>query len=465
MQLIYPIGLLALAGIIIPVIIHLWSIKQGKTLKIGSISLLGESASATSKSFRLTDWLLFILRCLLLILIAFVLTQPFLKKKFKPTSNSGWILVEGKQFANVYQNHKQRLDSLLNLGFELHELNLGFQELKLADTIRKFNETTHLSYSSLLKKLNTQMPVGYTAYIFADKKINNFGGELPKTSIKLIWKDISTADTVKTWSTQFLGRTYEGKSMPSLTAYTAVVSPKIPAPLSVAIYEPYGNDSKYVKAGLGAIEDFTKREIIVQDLSASTAAQADIVFWLSEKEIEPYLAKLKPSAKIFTYQKGKVADVSSILNLAKSTEGNGAIKLYKHIQTNNQKGKIVWADGFGEPVLLSETKNEHNYFYFYSRFNPQWTDLVWNEQFVNALMPMVLGEQNSTDFGFETNSLDQRLITSNQHITTTTNKTALVPELSKNKPLDQVILILAFITLLIERILSFRKIKLNNVKS
>ena len=81
MQLLYPIGLLALAGLIIPVIIHLWSVKTGKTLKIGSINLLGESANATSKSLKITDWLLFVLRCLLLIIIGLMLAQPLWQKK------------------------------------------------------------------------------------------------------------------------------------------------------------------------------------------------------------------------------------------------------------------------------------------------------------------------------------------------------------------------------------------------
>ena len=65
LQLLNPIWLFAIGGIVIPLIIHLWNIKKGKTLKVGSISLLGESSRQSAKSLKLIDLLLLFLRCLL----------------------------------------------------------------------------------------------------------------------------------------------------------------------------------------------------------------------------------------------------------------------------------------------------------------------------------------------------------------------------------------------------------------
>jgi UDP-N-acetylglucosamine:LPS N-acetylglucosamine transferase len=56
----------ALAALSIPVIIHLWNIRPGKTLKVGSISLITEASKSTKRSFKLLDILLLIIRCLLL---------------------------------------------------------------------------------------------------------------------------------------------------------------------------------------------------------------------------------------------------------------------------------------------------------------------------------------------------------------------------------------------------------------
>ncbi|WP_431292206.1 BatA domain-containing protein [Pedobacter sp. P26] len=113
MHFLYSIGLFALAGIIVPLIIHLWNVKQGKILKIGSIALLGESSSASSKSFKINDWLLFVLRCLLLVLLAFVLAHPYLKKIVSARSKNGWILVEKNNFPRVFKTHQKTVDSLL----------------------------------------------------------------------------------------------------------------------------------------------------------------------------------------------------------------------------------------------------------------------------------------------------------------------------------------------------------------
>ena len=456
MSLLYPIGLLALAGLIIPVLLHLWNIKQGKTLKIGSIALLGENASSSARSFKITDWLLFVLRCLLLILIAFVLAQPLLKKEVKATKNSGWILVDIGQFPEVYQSQKKSIDSLLNLGFELHDFNLGFKSFLLKDSKEKVEQVKKLSYTSLLNQLNVSIPAGYSAYLFADHRLHNFEGKLPKLNFNLVWRTLNSTDTVKTWSTKFLDKNYEGKSTPSLTSYSANSTQNLPI-IKVAIYDPVGADAKYIKAGLSAIQDFTKRKIHISNWNASNP-DADVVFWFSE---QPFDSKLKADATLFTYQKGKVMQVNSILNLG--SESNQEIELKQRINKDEIKGVSIWSDGFGEPILVKRQESQVNHYYFYSRFNPQWTDLVWNEQFVKALLPIVLGNQSTADFGFENNPADQRALAKQQLVDNKINQSSTT-SIVTTQNLERLFWILALVVLIIERILSFRK-KLDHVKN
>ena len=436
MQFLYPIGLLALAGLLIPVLIHLWDTKKGKTLKIGSIALLSENATTNSKSFKLTDLLLFVLRCLILILVAFIVAQPYLKKTNLTTKNKGWILVDKARFAAIYNTQRSSIDSLLNLGFELHDFNLGFKPFSLKDSASKAETSARLGYSSLLNQLNAEIPSGYSAYLFADRRLNNFDGSLPLLSFKLIWKEVQNLDTLKTWSTTFLDKIYAGKSTPSLTTYTVNQAQNLPT-LTVAIYDPKGEDSKYIKAALNAISDFTKRKIEIE----KSVAKADVVFWLSDEPIHS-----SDEQRIFSYQKGKTIAVNSTIR-------EFSVELKKRIAADNLKGTAIWTDGYGEPILL---KDSVNHFYFYSRFNPQWTDLVWNEQFMNALIPIVLGNQNAGDFGFEANDADQRVLDKTQFVESKINTSTGISNVSTNQPLDKIIWILAFILLIIERVLSFR---------
>ena len=441
MNLVYPIGLLALVGLIIPVLIHLWSVKRGKTLKIGSIALLGESATVSSKSFKLTDLLLFVLRCLILMLIAFILAQPYCKKTSLISKNKGWILIDKTRFGEVYETHRKPIDSLLNLGFELHDFNLGFNLFSLKDSTAQNEASAKLSYNDLIHQLNKQIPSGYSAYIFANRRLSNFEGNLPKLNFNLTWRYIQHRDSLKGWSTTFLDKVYEGTSTPSLTHYTANPSQNLPA-IKVAIYDPKGEDSKYIKAALNSISDFTKRKIEIN----KSSNKADVVFWLSDQPITT------PAATVFSYQKGKIETVNSTLQV--SAEPNQLIELKKRVALDSLKGSAIWTDGYGEPILIKE--NRANHFHFYSHFNPQWSDMVWSEQFVKSLISIVLGNKTTEDFGFETHDADQRVIDKKQFVDVKIN-TSVISSITTNQSLTPILWFLAFLLLVIERILSFRK--------
>lgn len=458
MQLLYPIGLLALAGLIIPVIIHLWNVKKGKTLKIGSIALLGESARASSKSLHIKDWPLFILRCLLLILITILLAQPYFKKANGQKKQSGWVLVQKDQFKQVYNVQKKTIDSLLDLGFELHEFNLGFEAMTLQDTLTAVEER-ELSYSSLFKQLNSQLPAHFPVYLFAGHQLNQFNGTLPTIALDLKWKTTLTTDTLKQWTSQFEGKSYQAQSTPSLTSYTAVANGAAPPIIEVLIHDPSGTDRKYVEAALNAMGDFTKRKITIKTWGAGAEPEAMVGFWLSDQQIDQkHLSRLKNGGKLFTYAKGKIRALGTSLNLSNRAWGNyQTVNLYQSIIPIQLGGEMVWSDGFGHPILSKETKGNYEQYHFYSRFDPKWTDLVWSEQFVKALMPVVYTDQDAMDFGFEYHPADQRQLAQAQKQFIQLNSSAALEKNSISTPLDHLFWLLAFLILIIERILSFRK--------
>ncbi|RZL52911.1 MAG: hypothetical protein EOO93_21765 [Pedobacter sp.] len=103
MQLLFPIGLLAISSLIVPILIHLWNVKKGRTLKIGSISLLGESSTLQSKSLKIKDWLLFLVRCLLLLMLTIILCSPYILNESQPRKEKGWIMISAALLKEVYQ--------------------------------------------------------------------------------------------------------------------------------------------------------------------------------------------------------------------------------------------------------------------------------------------------------------------------------------------------------------------------
>ncbi|MFO7720744.1 MAG: BatA domain-containing protein, partial [Gillisia sp.] len=103
-----PTYFLALLGLAVPLAIHLWSKKEGRTIKIGSIQLLKQSDPKKSSSIKLNELWLLILRLLVISILVLILTTPQLKLKGKNIPVT--YLIEPSLLA--YENVKSLIDTL-----------------------------------------------------------------------------------------------------------------------------------------------------------------------------------------------------------------------------------------------------------------------------------------------------------------------------------------------------------------
>ena len=55
-------------------------------------------------------------------------------------------------------------------------------------------------------------------------------------------------------------------------------------------------------------------------------------------------------------------------------------------------------------------ENKLSVFHFYSRFNPDWNELVWSNDFPKALIPIIIPEQHAS----EIHPSDKRSVRQNQ---------------------------------------------------
>src|SRR4051812_887055 len=85
-----PIFLWALAGLSIPVAIHLLSRKEGKILKLGSLRHVQETSTQQFRGIRLNEISLLLLRCALIAIFGLMLAGVFLTVP----NNTKWVLVE-----------------------------------------------------------------------------------------------------------------------------------------------------------------------------------------------------------------------------------------------------------------------------------------------------------------------------------------------------------------------------------
>ena len=499
-QLLNPIWLFGISGIIIPLLIHLWNVKKGKTLKIGSVSLLGESSRQNARSLRLLDLLLLLLRCLLIIIVSILLAKPVWISSNSASRKGGWILIEKDNFTETYSNFQKEIDSLDQAGFDLHLFEAGFKaeelnKLKDSEIIRD-STAAQLSYWSLLRILDQEITTGKEAYIFTQNRLNRFKGERPEIVTKIKWKtytpkDSSTKWIENAWFTNDSIRAVIAQSEPkgikkipvnidpsnrnaaftldikdgntSLSFKNASDSKQKPvtvdtSTIRIAVYtDDFKKDAEYLNAAIRAIQKYTERKIELSSVKSGLINESqNIVFWLSEKmPPESQIKNLRAGSSLFIYEKGKTEEVNSLIVLPEHSLQKEEIKLQKRVAIAERSinNYTVWEDGFGQPLLGLEITNKLKLYHFYSRFNPEWNGLVWNEDFAKILVPLIIPDlRNQSSELNDRRSLTESLIipAKAQIISGTVLKNA-------ESDLKHVFWISLILLFLCERWLSFRK--------
>lgn len=472
LQLLYPLGLLAVAGIVIPVIVHLWNIKNGKTLKIGSIALLGTPSNQRSRNFKVTDWPLLLLRCLLFLWIAFLLAQPLFSSKVSSSTHPGWVLVEKQHFPLLWKSNKRTLDSLVKLGYQIRDFNLGFQPLQLKDTATAFSKPAArpLSYFSLLKQFDVRVVPGSTVYLFTTNLLDRFEGEQPKINIDLQWKLLPVISGQASWlSAAFQlsngdvrqqiahssaeGTFYRNNTVKKNTVVDITVDS---AKLKVLVYGKDQSDVRYVKAAVQAISDFTERRVQVieiQSLSHIDGRPA-VVFWLSDQEIgQPQLNQLPAGSTLIQYAGGPKEKLTSVI---RDQEGLTFpdVSLFQRTKFVGKIAQPVWTDGYGIPLLTVDTSRKIRHYQFYSHFNQNWTDLVWTNGMVRALMPLIFPGD-----GFVNDRRSQRVITElPQLLKVKRERSGGIIAYAENH-LSNLFWWLLLVTFFIERLLTYQRVE------
>lgn len=431
LQLLNPIALLASAAVIIPVLVHLWNVRTGKTLRVGSIALLATSARRRASSLRITNWPLFLLRCFLLLLLAFLLARPVWNNTPKANAQAGWILIPARQLATAHTHFGARIDSLLAAGLELHNLGTGFEKLQLKDTLQyntsAANNSALLPPWSLLKVLDAHLPNAFPVHVFTDNRLSSYQGNRPLTRLGIHWNSFSMGDSLyRSPALQWVTpngkiRNIEWVSTPAGNYYTesiagAALTGNIDtAIIRVGIY-PGKNiaDAQYVKAALQAIGQFTGRRMtttILQTGQAPATAQ-NIVFNLDEQlnvgqssrrmtgkpsTTDNLLSYIAPKGILFQYDSGHTVTGASWLQEGSLTTGESIQHKIYRFTNSPATGIPIWTLANGQP-LLSMTEQEGKRVYHYkSRFNPAWSDMVWEGDFVQTLLPLVLSAPVFTD--------------------------------------------------------------------
>ena len=279
--------LYALIGLLTPIVIHLWSKRENKIRKIGSIRFLPESETSQSKSLQLNEKRLLLIRCLLLALLSFLLSDVYYLSGQE--KGDRLVLVDP---AVLNDSRVQRaLDTLDNEYIRLW--TSGFPELN--DQIGS-DSSKHNYWDLILQAESLQ---GDSLLVIGTSNFSRFEGKRIATSKHIDWVDIApltsilyTHRVLKTPTTCYA---LKGKTSVDKTSYQLVqlesAKPKETKwdtlKIQLVFEKNFSRDRTYLLAALRSIERLTKRPMRIDSHTVNeyvnTIEQSmDWVFWLSE---------------------------------------------------------------------------------------------------------------------------------------------------------------------------------------
>jgi hypothetical protein len=296
----HPGFLWALAGLGIPIAIHLVSRKEGNVIYMGSLRHLDVSVTRQFKTIRLNQLLLLILRILLISILVLILSGAFWRSA---SSLKKWMLFENGTEND--QGIRSLRDSLEKLGYESRSLSKDFPPLK--DTAA----TSADCYWSLSETL-CALPLS-DVIIFAWMKADKFQGKRISLPGNQHWiavepNPVDFLSEAQVWGNDSLcvrlGHSnsteteFESLRLKSTSAdpwfkmanYRDSVRITSPQPISIELVrdDDAGSDVRIMKAALVTLQHAFPRTIALSEGTAKNKFQkVDFVIWLSKKTQPP----------------------------------------------------------------------------------------------------------------------------------------------------------------------------------
>ena len=316
MFFINPSFLWALLGLSVPVAIHLWSKKEGKTIKVGSLKFLQKSDSQKSSSIKLNEFWLLLLRMLLITILVFILAEPGLY--YKSENSPITYLVEKSLLSS--SKVKSLTDSLNNTA-EVRFLETDFPEYQ--PEIVKDTLSESPNYWKLAKEMETLKTD--SVVVFTNVFVSGIKGKRPEISKNIHWINLNPG----TAKTNLVGAVKRGNEIEKISVISAaeifkfqkgkqnLTTSEIKAEfrnipvveldtLQVQIYaeEEFQTESKYIKASFLALEKYLEQPIEILNFEEENfnSNSEEILIWLSEKSAP------KTEGKVLVFRKDSLAN-------------------------------------------------------------------------------------------------------------------------------------------------------------
>ncbi len=195
-----PLALIALFGLLVPLLIHLWERRQGRRVLVGSIRWLEAAEERRVSRLRFTDLWRWLLRSLIVVLFILLLAGAGWRSSSPEPASHHWVLIEPLQAEGTTLNRV--LDSLQRSGHTVRWLAAGFPEWKRDAAPPPYDTTAH--YWSYLREIAIHADPPDTVTVLARPRLRHFRGERPGLPFVVHWRSLPEGD-----ASSFLGAAWQ----------------------------------------------------------------------------------------------------------------------------------------------------------------------------------------------------------------------------------------------------------------
>ncbi|WP_299990130.1 BatA domain-containing protein [uncultured Pontibacter sp.] len=501
MTFLSPYWLFAASAILVPIAIHLWNRRQGKTVKVGSLRWLEPSASRRWSSIRLSDVWLLVLRCLILLLLAVALAKPVWEGSptAQPAQKAVFISPE-LLHSSALRDIKPTVDDLLQRGYTLHHYTLDFESIPAeawqalssnpADSV--VSSGNHWGLLPALAQRYDQAQD--SVWLFTSDQQRHFKGAPASLQENIRWVPVALESTMNwvqaahtlspdsilliTGQSSREGTTYQRTAIAASdqpkTFYSkqarfkvqgdslfaqwgddtpqTVAIQKEPLVLGIAHDEVQQSEVRYLQAAMQAIGRYTGIPIETREFQITTQpdTSANWLFWLSNEEVPAsWLEQVQQNGANLWVQSAADPETTTA-HLA--SPGIEKIRIHQLATDITQaESNPVWQITNGENLLTVQPLGIGKVYHFRSGFGPAWSQLGQSAQLPELLLPLLL--TNPSYNRYDARALDESQL-----------KPAMVQSVSKPDKQERQqysllpwLVLLAFVLFLAERVITSKR--------
>lgn len=347
-----PFYLWTLLGLLVPIAIHLWSKKEAKIIKIGSIKLLSPSDSKQSSRIKLNELWLLVLRMFILAIIAIIISEPQWQSKLK-NSPLTYIVDPAVLKTGV-------LDKVLSEHNNASEVRLLAENLPVWDGTAAYHQENAIpDYWQLLREINFLN--SDSIIVIAPTYVQGFKGKRPEISRAINWIQYDSI-AAKKQPLQVLQHRQDLKLFSAFTSknQTAIIKENLstnnnslqyndskdrvtirvngmaktlpittnkPIEILLNFSDSLMTEKPFLETAFQVLAKYLDSSFELQDIEKTAATnyeKFDLVIWFSAADIP------KNAKRLLVFKEDEYAN-----KLIQETASNGAFQLTSHLNIEN----------------------------------------------------------------------------------------------------------------------------------